>query len=124
MNGHWWSLTVTARECREDLRKGLSLPRYTIFQLAEVAVPRDPFRGILELMSEIWVDGTFIPEILGNLFLLLQGNDSCLGAYWFLVAALPGSRPHAPPPVWVPRPYSLIPADWVASAPTAVCCPP
>jgi hypothetical protein len=42
-----------AREADQDRAKVVSLGRYAIFQLAEVAVPRQMFREILSLIARL-----------------------------------------------------------------------
>ena len=48
-----WSLTTLREKVVKIGAKVIAHARYTVFQMAEVAVPRDLFRRILELIDAI-----------------------------------------------------------------------
>jgi Transposase DDE domain group 1 len=48
-----WSLTTLREKVVKIGAKIITHARYTIFQMAEVAVPRDLFRRVLELIDDI-----------------------------------------------------------------------
>ncbi len=48
-----WSLTALREKLVKIGAKVISHARYTVFQMAEVAVPRDLFRRILDLIDDL-----------------------------------------------------------------------
>jgi hypothetical protein len=48
-----WSLTTLREKVIKIGAKIVAHARYTIFQMAEVAVPRDMFRRILEMIDDL-----------------------------------------------------------------------
>ncbi len=48
-----WSLTTLREKVVKIGAKVITHARYTVFQMAEVAVPRDLFRRILQLIDEL-----------------------------------------------------------------------
>src|SRR5215207_1307907 len=48
-----WSLTTLREKVVKIGAKVIAHARYTVFQMAEVAVPRDPFRRILDLIHDL-----------------------------------------------------------------------
>jgi hypothetical protein len=48
-----WSLTTLREKVVKIGAKVIAHARYTVFQMAEVAVPRDLFRRILDLIDEL-----------------------------------------------------------------------
>jgi hypothetical protein len=48
-----WSLTTLREKVVKIGAKVIAHARYTVFQMAEVAVPRDLFRRILDLIADL-----------------------------------------------------------------------
>jgi hypothetical protein len=48
-----WSLTTLREKVVKIGAKVIAHARYTVFQMAEVAVPRDLFRRILDLIEDL-----------------------------------------------------------------------
>ena len=48
-----WSLTTLREKAVKIGAKVIAHARYTVFQMAEVALPRDPFRRILDLIHDL-----------------------------------------------------------------------
>ncbi len=49
-----WPLTTLRETVVKIGAKVIAHARYTVFQMAEAAVPRDLFRPILDLIGDIW----------------------------------------------------------------------